>query len=666
MSTSTWSQAIVSLFTSFGLNTNNIPKQNKERLNEALYGTGLTAKRVNAVNNNLSLGSDVSGILFQDKNGSWNSAIVLGEEIYLLDDNGKPCKIIDSVASNAEGYVWTFFKKKTKQENNFSSFLKRFKSPLIEILISGFVINLFSLSLPLFSSFVYDKVLGNGITETLWALAIGLVIIVLIDFSVRLIRTIAAERFAVSSEADIDYGVFQSILSANSKNLPTIGRFLDKYKQILSSRDFLSSSYLLAFVDVPFLLLFLVTIFYIAGPLVFITIGFGVLMLLGNIVTYLPISDYDKNFRLASEKRFRFLTDLLMSHEVAAKSHLRKELMRGWKTECSNASLAQSKVRYWRSFGSAIVTSLTFICYAAIIIGGVYMVEVRELTSGGLLAASILSSRAMTGFSSIIMIVLRYKEFKISMKELDKILPAPLVNVSQPSRGRFNGNLSFRKVCCRLGDNDVPILSSIDLEFKPGEMVGIAGVPGAGKTTLLRLSTGNLLPDEGKVLIDNIPIEKLSLDDISNNIGYKPQELCLIEGTIEDNVRAGRAQFSALQREYILSASGLGFAFKESGLNWTTQIGSRGENVSGGQRQLIALARAMAGTPSLLLLDEPTNGLSVELETHLANQLIARKDKSTIIISTHSRNLLSKCDRIIVIGQSRILADGPRDKILVA
>jgi ABC-type bacteriocin/lantibiotic exporter with double-glycine peptidase domain len=195
-------------------------------------------------------------------------------------------------------------------------------------------------------------------------------------------------------------------------------------------------------------------------------------------------------------------------------------------------------------------------------------------------------------------------------------------------------------------------------------MVGIAGAPGAGKTTLLRLAAGILDPSEGQMLIDDTPIDKVSPEDLSWNLGYKPQDCCLLDGTIEDNVCAGRTKMTPGVKEEILAASGLARCFQENGLNWATPVGPRGMNLSGGQRQLVALARAMLFDPALLLLDEPTNGLDSALEAHLAEQLAGRKGKSTILVSTHSRNILMACDRIIVVGQSRLLADGPRDTIM--
>ena len=292
------------------------------------------------------------------------------------------------------------------------------------------------------------------------------------------------------------------------------------------------------------------------------------------------------------------------------------------------------------------------------------MVDSRLLTSGGLLAASMLTSRAMASVSSVITLIIRYREFRTAMRELDLILPKSEATVFHPPHGRLQGLVRFDKVACRLTPKAQPVLSNISFGIGRGEMVGIAGAPGAGKTTLLRLVAGVLQPCEGTVLIDDTPIDKLSPEDLSWNIGFKPQDCCLFDGTIEDNVRAGRPQMPAAMKQEILGISGLSRSFQENGLNWATQVGGRGMNLSGGQRQLVALARAFLNDPALLLLDEPTNGLDSALEMHLVQQLAQRRGKCTMLISTHSRNILSICDRIMVVGQSRILADGPREKIL--
>lgn len=660
----TCKEAVEALLRYYKINPSSVcDGETQEDIERSLLGTGLAVRALRKAGTALGVGVD-SALLCTEE-GHWLAVIREEGQAFLLGADGRPQRVLTEADLQPVRRGWVLQKHVFSKKAIYAFYRNNHKA-VLQLLTCGFIINVFALSLPLFSSFVYDKVLGNGIKETLWALAIGLLLIAIIDFSVKSVRAHIAERFAIRSETDIDRGVFEGLLNANAQTLPTVGRFLDRYKRLLSNRDFLSSTYLLSLVDLPFLLLFLLCIAYAAGPLVFVPLVYGGLMLLGSVGTMVPSFDYERKSRHADEQRFRILTDLLSSHEVVVTSFMRYEFAAKWRESCANVSSHLSLSRYWKTMGLTFSSSLAFLSYVTVIIGGVYMVDALTLTSGGLLAASMLSSRAMSSFSSIIMLVTRYKDFRSALTEMDKILPKSDTNQRTQVTTQLKGQISFDHVTCCLGESKSPVLSSINLRIDHGEMVGIAGVPGAGKTTLLRLIAGIVQPESGSVLIDHYPVAQLSPDVIAQTIGYKPQDFCLVEGTIEDNIRAGGQPLTTQQRDYILKASGLGWVFQQGGLNWSTQVGSRGTYLSGGQRQLVSLARALMYNRPVLLLDEPTNGLDVQLEKHLAKQLAACKGHATIIVSTHSRQLLSVCDRIIAVGESRILADGPREKILVA
>lgn len=552
-------------------------------------------------------------------------------------------------------------------------YLRRHKSVFFELFACGTLVNFFALGLPLFSSYVYDKVLGNGITSTMWALAIAMGLIIVIEWSVRTIRVLLAEKFSRSSERDIDRHIILGLFATKVSALPPIGRVIDKYKQLLYYRDFLSSTYILALADVPFLALFLLAIFIAAGPLVFVSLTMGFLLLVAQVALLPTALEYEAKSRHAGEKRLEQVADMLASREAVLGSHMQSALTRHWNRFSAQAAKTGSKARIWRGIAQSIGNSLGYLSYVGVLVGGVYMVEEHVLTSGGLLAASMLSSRVMGGFASVAMLVVRYHEFKRAIEEMGEILPEPEAKpgeaeiMAPPSpRGRLLGRIAFQQVTCHLPGAGQPVLQDVSLVIEPGEMVGIAGMPGAGKTTLLRLISGLLLPNSGEVLIDHVPVRTLHPEDVSVNLGYKPQDLSLMEGSIEENICAGRATLTAQQRSELLAASGLQYSFDQQGLNWTTQVGPRGSHLSGGQRQMVALARAFLGSPTVMLLDEPTTGLDHTLEQHIADQLAARRNTATILISTHSRSLLSICDRIIVVGNGRILANGPREKVLMA
>ena len=633
-------------------------------LGKLLRGTGFNLELTPLIKHTLPAVDCMLGSLLELETGNWVAVLGSHDSAVMLSEKGESIKHFSLVDMQNVAVAWVLTERVIDMRSVLP-FLHRYKSYFIDLFIAAIIVNVFALVLPLFSSFVYDKILGNGIMETMWALVIGLGIVVGIEFCVRIVRINIAERFSVGSEVEIDHATFRNLLDMKSNKIPSIGGLLEKYKQILSYRDFLSSSYILALADLPFLLLFLLAIIVVSGPLVYISIVCGLLMIISNFILTPPVLDYDRQTRVASEQRLGLMTGLLTSREAIIGSALRDRLTERWRQASVTAVQAASKSRYWRGMANTVNTSISYISFIGVLVGGVYMVEEHSLTSGALLAASMLTSRTMGTFASVITLMLRYREFRIALYELNQIVPSVANTTSSKIHGRLQGAIRFDNVSCSLRQGDKPVLSNINLIINPGEIVGIAGAPGAGKTTLLRLIAGVLAPDEGRILFDNIPLSHLSPEDISLNMGFKPQESCLLEGTVEDNVRAGRPQLTAETRREVLNTSGLFRVFDDGALHWATDIGARGSNLSGGQRQLVALARALLTRPPLILLDEPTNGLDAPLEGHLANQLLQMRGKSTILVSTHSRNILSICDRIIVVGQSKILADGPREKILM-
>lgn len=660
----TWQEAAHALLKAVGLMDDITQAKNAKELHKLMRGSGFELTHAPLVHNALPVVDCALGFLIELTTGKWIAVLGAQDDAAVLSEAGEAVAPLSCMNHEHFARAWVLTEHIIDMRTVLP-FLQRYKSYFIDLFLAAIVVNIFALTLPLFSSFVYDKILGNNILETMWALAIGVLIIASIEFCVRIMRINVAERFAIGSEVEIDHAMFRGLLDTSANRMPSLGQLMERYKQILARRDFLSSTYILALADVPFLLLFLATIAIVSGPLVLVSLICGTLMLVINFVFAPHVLDYDRKSHVASEKRYGLMTDLLSSREGIIGGALRQKLTERWRQASVTAVQCASKARYWRGLGASLANSITTLSFISILVGGVYMVESHSLTAGGLLAASMLTSRAMNGFSSIINLVLRYREFRTALRELNQIVPVPPRISHAKHHGMLQGGVRFDNVTCNLGRGTRHVLQNVSFSIASGKITGIAGAPGAGKTTLLRLIAGVLQPDDGQVLIDNIPVQNLSPEDISLNMGFKPQDFCLLDGTLEDNVRAGHPPLSADQRHEILIISGLFRVFEEGSLHWDTEIGARGTKLSGGQRQLVSLARAMLMRPPLLLLDEPTNGLDGPSELHLMKQLTQMRGKSTIIVSTHSRNMLEICDQIIVVGQGRILANGPREKVLV-
>ncbi len=659
-------QAITAVLAARGVLLN-LPQDalTEKELQEQLAGVGVAQKRMALLYQALPDDDEQLGCVLLRSDGSFLAVEGAGEHGNVVGDDGRVTHTltVDDLAGTEE--VLVLLQRASREAGQVLPHIRKHQSKLVQVFLCGILVNMFALTLPLFSSFVYDKVLANGITATLWALVIGLVLIAVVDFSLRAIRIIVAERIARSSDAGIDGTILRSLLKTKPNALPDMGVVLERYKQLVYYRDFVSSTYMLALADLPFLVLFALTIMVVSGPLVLVGLGFGVLLMVSNTFLIRPAFGYEKKSRRASEKRLGLLADILNARDAMLGKYAENAMSGKWHAASNTASYSSSMARVWFGISQSVSNELSFLSYAVVLVGGAYMVEANTLTSGGLLASTMLTARLIGSFSSITTLFVRYHELRNALSELNKILPTTQDQATQSHHGIAQASIRLDAITCNIGHGGHSVFKDVSLHITHGEMIGLAGAPGSGKTTLMRLITGLMQPDEGQVLIDDIPVACLSSDDISRVMGYKPQDISLMDGSIEDNIRAGRPQLSSEMRKRVLDLTGLSRDFHENGLNWTTQVGQRGSHLSGGQRQLVALARAIAFEPKLLLLDEPTNGLDAQLEEHLAKQLATMKGKSTLIISTHSRHLLSLCDRIIVVGRSRVLADGPRDKVLL-
>jgi ATP-binding cassette subfamily B protein/ATP-binding cassette subfamily C protein LapB len=602
----------------------------------------------------LELADGVWSVLLPRPDGSWET----------IDDEG--ClQTLTAPPTEAQNAFLLIPATMPPLKDEALPFLRRHARLLVPVMLGGIITNTLALALPLFGAFVYDKVLGNGVSDTLWAVSIGMLLAIAMDYLARALRIQIIERLAITTECDIDRALFANLLR-KSGGIPSIGLVLDKYKQLLSSRDFVSSTYLMAATDLPFIFLFLIAIAVVAGPLVLIPILVGGLAVLLNLVFCLPARDYETLARHAGEQRISLLADTLMGREVVVTTALRGELSRRWQRTGDAAAVAAGRARFWNTMANSVSISASTLAYAATLVGGAYLVDSHLLTSGGIMAASMLTSRAMATLASVTLLATRLREFRRALRELDAVLPAAATSETEVRSHDPSGDIQLVGLRWRPAADARPVLDGLDLRIRPGEIVGIAGLPGAGKTTLMRLITGVESPSEGQVLLDMVPVQHWDPRQLARTIGYKTQDALLFEGTLASNILAGNTHVPSEQMAEALAHSGLRQSIDRGELTLATQVGPRGTRLSGGQRQMVALARAFLGEPPILLLDEPSTGFDAQLEQSLANYIASLAGRRTVLLSSHSRTLLMVCTRIVVLNKGRIGADGPREKVLGA
>ena len=636
-----------------------------DRLDAGLEGSGLLARPIEMGPAGLEHLKGAVAILLERAEDSWTALLPRPDGTWeAVDDDGGLIPLDAPPPHSGRAFVLSPVDEPPLADE-VVPFLRRHLRLLLPVMLGGVITNLLALALPLFGAFVYDKVLGNGVSDTLWAVSIGVLLAIAMDYLARALRIQLIERIAVTTEGDIDRALFANLLR-KSGGIPPVGLVLDKYKQLLASRDFVSSTYLMAVTDLPFVLLFLGAIALVAGPLVLVPILVGGGAILLNLALGVPAREYEALARHAGEQRVSLLADTLMGREVVVTTRLRGELAHRWRRTGDAAAVASGRARFWNTLANSVSISASSVAYAAILVGGAYLVDAHLLTSGGIMAASMLTSRSMATLSSVTLLATRLREFRRALRELDQVLPAAAMPETEVNPSDPSGDIQLVGLRWRPAADSRPVLDGLDLHIRPGEIVGIAGLPGAGKTTLMRLIAGVEKPSEGQVLLDMVPVQRWDPRQMARAIGYKTQDALLFEGTLASNVRAGNTDATAEQMAEALARSGLSQVIERGELTLATQVGPRGSRLSGGQRQMVTLARALLGDPPILLLDEPSTGFDAQLERALAEYIAGLAGRRTVLVSSHSRTLLMVCSRIIVLTQGRIGADGPRDRVLAA
>lgn len=556
-----------------------------------------------------------------------------------------------------------------RSQPRFLPLLREYRGRLLELAVAGLIINGIALLLPLFSMLVYDKVVGNHITETLWALAIGLSLAVLLELVLRAVRTHTVESVACRMDARNERRLLQRLLDQRGA-MPAVGVMLARYRDLLSAREVLSSNWLLAIADIPFVALFLITIAVVGGPLVAVPMVCGLLMVVVHVALHAPGQKYSEIAIQGQARKVGVLAESLGAGEVVRATWMRHAVSRRFGQLAEETAMAQARSRFWHHLGHHVTATAVTLCAISVLVYGVYLIEARILSVGGLIACSMLSARAVAMLSGLTMMAARWGDLRRASRQLDELVAdtsdAPQsIDAAAAQFGARGNRLSLRNVRFE-HDPARPLIEHLNLDVAPGEFVVLLGKPGAGKSTVLKLIAGLLRPSRGDAMLDGHSIADWPPELRARRIGIKPQEAVLFEGSLAENILAGaEAHVSAERFAEALQVSGLDQWIASGELSLSQKLLPGGTNLSGGQRQVVALARALVSGPPVVLLDEPTVGLDQATEAGIVSRLRTWAQGRTLVVATHSMALVNVADRLIVVEGGRIVADGPRDRVLV-
>ena len=546
--------------------------------------------------------------------------------------------------------------------------LKRSKKIYFDVVMASFIINLFVLASPLFTMNVYDRVVPNNAVETLWVLALGVSVVYGIDLFLKFVRSYFLEIAGKKSDIIMSSILFERVMDMKFSNKPkSVGSFASNLKEFDTVRNFFSSASLAAIVDLPFALIFLIVTYFIGSYLVLVPIVIMIAILCYTFFIKDPLQNAIKSTFEASAMKNGILIESLSSLEtiktLGASGHVQ------WNWEEATGEIANRSIKS-KIITTSITTVTSFLVQLntiAIIVLGVYMIQDTHLTMGGLIAAVMLSSRAIAPMGQVASLAANFEQTKTAYQSLSKIMQMP---VERPEgkkfvrRNSFEGKIEFKNVSFTYPDTTKGSLDRINFVIQPGEKVGIIGRNGSGKTTLQKIILGLYAPTEGSVLIDGIDINQIDPADLRRNIGYVPQDVVLFKGTVRENIVQKAPYVDDMQIIKAAKVSGVDEYVNAHPLGFDMPVFERGDGISGGQRQSIAVARAFLLDSPIILLDEPTNSLDNTVESKLKANLKVNTVNKTMILVTHRTSMLDLVDRLIVMDNGKILLDGPRDEVL--
>ncbi|OYU13848.1 MAG: type I secretion system permease/ATPase [Alphaproteobacteria bacterium PA4] len=536
-----------------------------------------------------------------------------------------------------------------------------------QVVLAAVLINLFGLATSFFSMAVYNKVVPAAALNSLLALVIGVLGVLAFDFMLRTLRGYFVDIAGQNVDRALGSAIFDRLLAMPlADRRGANGAFAGVLREFETLRDFFASATVAALVDVPFVLVFIAVIAWVAPslalvPLLAIPIVIGSALLVQPLLARLAEASLGEGLNKQG-----IVVETIAGLETVKTSRAAPLLRRRWQAAVAHHAALALRQRLVAALPVNIALSAQALVYVAMLALGVSLVIEQRLTMGALVAATMLSGRCVAPLGQIATLLTRLTATQSAYRALDRLMAGAGDGPTPLRRAHLGGGITFRNVSFRYPGSARRTLDAVSFSIAPGERVAIIGRVGSGKSTITRLALGLYQPEDGAVLIDGSDIRQLHPDDIAANIGSVLQDIVLLSGSIRDNIALGDPAISDAE---VLRASRLAGAHDFIGQlpdGYDRQLADRGEGLSGGQRQALAIARALAGTKPMLLMDEPTSAMDSQSEADLIDRLADDLDGRTLLLVTHRQSLLRLCTRIIMVDGGRIIADGPRDDVLRA
>ncbi|MFV0332526.1 MAG: type I secretion system permease/ATPase [Tropicimonas sp.] len=540
----------------------------------------------------------------------------------------------------------------------------------IQVILASAVVNVLALAVPLFTMNVYDRVFPNAALITLWSLVAGIGLALCVDAVLKWLRAGVIDRVGRRVDLSVSAALFRHVadlrLEAIDRSAGSLMNTLKDYEQV---RDFFGSQTVATLTDLGFAALFIVIIAYIGGPLAIpptvavvatLAVGLGVLIPMRRAAAAARRTGGAKN-AVAVET----LTDLETLKAVSGQGRMQRR----WEEQVTEAAISQERNRRLATFATTITALFQQLSSIGIVITGVYLALDGRITMGAVIAAMILSGRALAPTAALSGLFLRGSFALSTLRSLDSVMM--MASDSQPKGRPLNarisrGALALDKVGLTYPGSEIPALRNVSLAIAGGERVAVVGAVGTGKTSLVRVMAGLYAPGDGMVTLDGTNIGQLAAAQLRAEVQLVPQDAVLFSGTLAENIAFGVPDARDADILAAARTAGVDRIAAAHPQGFSMPVAERGRNLSGGQRQMVALARALLNRPKVLLLDEPTSSMDMATEKLFIRRLAQalHERPMTLVVSTHRMGLLDLADRLVVLDHGGVLHDGPKAEVL--
>ncbi|QCT18889.1 type I secretion system permease/ATPase [Jejubacter calystegiae] len=538
--------------------------------------------------------------------------------------------------------------------------------------IGTLLINILTLASIFFTMNVYDRVIPNQAYVTLWSLAIGVTIAMLFEAFARYIRAHLID--VAGKKADLILGtlLFRQMLSIKMEYKPaSSGSFANQLREFESVRDFATSATLSAVADLPFVFFFIGVIFTIGGYLGLIPLILLPIILTISLLIQWPLAKTMKeNLRETSLKQ-GVLIESIEGMETLKAVGGEGYMQRRWENFSALAAETSMKSRRLSALATGSFAFFQQIQTVIIVITGVYLISNGVMTQGALIGTVMLASRATAPLGQIVGLAVRFQQAKVALESLNNLMLKPVdrdERIDYLPNPELTGRLQLKDIDFAYPappmQPALPVLKKISLSIQPGERIAILGKIGSGKSTLLRVIARLYDPTGGQIFADGLDVTQIDPADWRAHVGFVGQDSRLFYGSLRENIMIGNPSATVKELLRVLKLTGLDRVAAKHPLGINLPIGEMGDGLSGGQRQLVSLARSLIARPTVLLMDEPTSSMDMQTENQFIAHLKKATDNQTIIVVTHRPSLLSLIDRIVVVDEGRIVADGPKEQVM--